>query len=427
LARRWAVVFEDVCFQVGHAQLAFSDASKILHTQSVSVIKPLGYAGGVYQSTNIVKVVPASKGKVSSLVLDDYIEEKQKSWSPKSRGSNERSTRLKIESFIQIVGDKQISTLVLEDVVEYKSVLLRLPANRSKIKQYRSLSISQLLEFDIPESKRLSIDTLMGHFSKVSAFLDWCACNNLAKENLKQPLQRVLRKPKTIDQQRDSFSKKDLKKLFQSTRYMQGLHQKPSHYFVPLLGLYTGARQNELCQLYVRDVYQEEKTGIWVIDINEDAPDKRLKRFSHARLVPVHRDLIELGFLTYVKSLRGARVFPELKFKRDGYGQTFSRWFNEVYRSDKWCDVGNGEGESKNFHSFRHTFVTELSNVHDIPQHKVAHIVGHRPSDGSETIQRYTKATDLVERHRIINLLEWEGVCVEKVASFQLIKKINRS
>ena len=109
------------------------------------------------------------------------------------------------------------------------------------------------------------------------------------------------------------------------------------------------------------------------------------------------------------------RVFEDLRFKRDGYAQTFSRWFNDTYRNPRNCNVGQTDTEKKNFHSFRHTAVTQLGNAHEVPQHKIAHLVGHIPSDGSVTTSRYIKPNDLEDRSKIIGLLEYPSIDFNRV------------
>jgi len=351
--------------------------------------------------------------------LGRYLEEKRKTWNPKSVIANERNLGLKIETFIQIVGDLECMALTTAHILDYKSKLFKLPANRSKKRAYRGLAIDELFAMDIPDSHLLSAETLSGHLNKVSAFLEWGFRNGLMKADLKLPIQLVIKKPKHASGQRDAFNSNDLRKLFNSAQYLSSTHKYPSHYYVPLLALFTGARQNELCQLYRSDVYQEKATRIWVLDINGDGDDKHLKKPSHARLVPIHPQLVELGFIDYVKAAKTQRLFSDLKFKRDGYGQSFSRWFNETYRNARHCNVGQSPDERKNFHSFRHSFITQLINNHNVPQHKLAHIVGHRPNDGSETIQRYTKPLDLKDRFEIIFKVRWDSIDFKKIQPFK--------
>jgi len=65
------------------------------------------------------------------------------------------------------------------------------------------------------------------------------------------------------------FTKDDLRLLFgDSKEYGQDKHTKAANFWVPLLGLYTGARMEELCQLLIEDVVQRD--GVWCIDIRED-------------------------------------------------------------------------------------------------------------------------------------------------------------
>lgn len=364
--------------------------------------------------------LPSRSGTGVSLTsaMDMYLTEKKKTWNPKSVEANERNLGLKIQTFIQIVGDIDCSLLRVTHVTDYKTKLFKIPVNRSKRKIYRSLTLDEIFQMDIPEKDKLSAETLLGHFNKVSAFLDWGYRNGLMDADLKMSLQKVIKKPKHAVNQRDAFSPEDLKKLFNSEQYINGTHKQASHYFIPLLALFTGARQNELCQLYKEDVYRDHETGLWVLDINDDGKEKHLKKPSHSRIVPLHPQLIELGFIDYVQKMTTKRIFTDLKFKRDGYGQSFSRWFNSTYRNANHCNVGQGRDENKNFHSFRHSFITRLTNDYEIPQHKIAHLVGHRPNDGSETIQRYTKPTELIDRYRIIELLQWESINFSAIRTF---------
>ncbi|MBL4761577.1 MAG: site-specific integrase [Gammaproteobacteria bacterium] len=418
MARRWVVLMDDLALEFkndptkyGHAQCILARQPQHLPSTIQAVCDAIDQ-GGVLRDPTLKSAGGAhleGRGRLSG-ALERYIIEKKKVWNPKSTNGNERDVRLKIETFIGILGDLPCQQLQSTHIATYKNSLFKLPANRSKLKIYRDLNISKLLELGIPEHHKLGNETLGNHFNKVSGFLDWCHRNGLMGSNLKLPLSRVIVKSKSAPDQRDVFDDNDLMRLFNSGQYLSGSHKKPSHYFVPLLGLFTGARLNELCQLYCSDVYQEKGTNIWVLDINADTDDKRLKRATHTRLVPLHPALIELGFVDYIQNLKTQRVFPELTFKRDGYGQTLSRWFNEIYRSTKHCNVGQSPSEHKNFHSFRHGFITQLGNDFEVPQHKIAHIVGHRPSDGSETIQRYTKPTDLIDRYEIIKKLRWGSV-----------------
>ena len=118
-----------------------------------------------------------------------------------------------------------------------------------------------------------------------------------------------------------------------------------------------------------------------MFDINAK-DEKRLKTLSSERLVPIHPRLVEIGLLDHVEMLRGRgekRLFPELDQRRDGFGQTASKWFAR-YRERL--------GIKSPFHSFRHTVVDELHQL-GADHKKIAALVGH--ADESMTGGRYSK------------------------------------
>jgi integrase len=176
----------------------------------------------------------------------------------------------------------------------------------------------------------------------------------------------------------------DIKKLFVDSRYFGedkwDKANKPHFFWISLLGLYTGAREEEIGQLYVDDIGQVG--GVWVLDIRENRPDQSVKT-SEERLVPLHDFIVnDLNFISYVKSLpQNGRVFPELKGTQNRYTHGFTQWFGK-YRTR--CGIE----DNKTFHSFRHTLTTHLLEQ-DVAEYRIAQLVGH--TDASQTTGRYGK------------------------------------
>ena len=249
LARRWIVVLDDIALAYENRPNDYAKAVTALIKHSkhtpirVNAIQNHS-TGNAANNLNSKASVPTAT--TLSVALAKYLSEKRKTWNPKSVITNECNLGLKIETFIQIVGDIECISIGTAHIRDYKAALLKLPSNRSKRKEYKELSISELLNSSIPETHLLSPETLSGHLNKVSAFLDWGYRNGLMVADLKLPLLRVIKKPKHASSQRDAFNSNELKKLFNSTQYLNGTHKQPSHYFAPLLALFTGARQNEL-------------------------------------------------------------------------------------------------------------------------------------------------------------------------------------
>lgn len=161
--------------------------------------------------------------------------------------------------------------------------------------------------------------------------------------------------------QRCRFTEDDLGRLFSALRMEKQLDVKPHRRWLPLLGLYTGARLNELCQLYLDDIVRID--GIDCIHIQTSRSDQKLKNLTSERVVPLHSQLKALGFMEYVahqRTLGAQRLFPELSLhKRHGYAHTPSRWFAGV--RDR-LGLKGGE-QKKDFHSFRHTVADHLKQL----------------------------------------------------------------
>jgi integrase len=71
-------------------------------------------------------------------------------------------------------------------------------------------------------------------------------------------------------QQREPFTTDELTRLFGAAEHAQRRYKATYSYWLPLMGLLTGARLNELCQLHLSDF--EVISGIDCINI-QDAED----------------------------------------------------------------------------------------------------------------------------------------------------------
>lgn len=174
-------------------------------------------------------------------------------------------------------------------------------------------------------------------------------------------------------------------------------------YWVPLLGLFTGARLGELCQLRVADVVQVD--GCWCISINEDGEGSRVKSEAGIRSVPLHSELIRLGLLDYVEATRKAgheRLWPDLKFRKDKPSGYFSAWFGEVRTAEDVPD----------FHSLRHTVRSQLARA-KVPATTQDRITGHE-TQGSTGSRVYTHVSmpELVEA---VEAVRYEGLELPRV------------
>jgi len=120
--------------------------------------------------------------------------------------------------------------------------------------------------------------------------------------------------------------------------------------WIPLLCAYTGARVTEMSQLRKQDVFQD--AGIHVIKIT---PDAGTVKTSEYRDVPLHRQIVELGFLDFVAQAPSGPLFYRTK---DGI-QSLNRARMTSGRVSDWLRAsGLVPAKVAPNHAWRHRFRT---------------------------------------------------------------------
>jgi integrase len=318
---------------------------------------------------NEAKPIPLSK------MIEEYCAEKKRegSWTPKTEAENRAIYNL----LIRIIDDVPIDTIGHEQAREYKKTLQLLPPNINKKAQYRPMSIAEIIKTN---PGGMSISTINKNLNRASSLFGWGKKHGYVPENYFEGL--GLKKDKQAHDERAIFEQADLDKLFSTKVYTEGKYLHPYYYWLPLIGLYTGARIEEICQLHLEDIRNENE--VWVFDINNKS-NKKIKTSAAQRLIPIHPAIIDKGLTKYVAQLRKKghdRLFPELKKQRDGYSQTASKWFS---RYKEKCGIFD---KSKVFHSFRHTVANHLKQK-GVDGKLIMAILGHK--DESMTTGRYGK------------------------------------
>lgn len=167
------------------------------------------------------------------------------------------------------------------------------------------------------------------------------------------------------------FTADELKRIFAPDTFLK--QKRPADYWLPLLGLFFGGRINELCQIMpATDVRQID--GVWSIAITDEGDGQQLKSLAARRTVPIHPQLIELGFLDFVEDMKpyGGILFPYLTEdpNKGGFGATPSeRW-------GKYLDSIGITDSRKVFHSFRSTANDRLKQQ-GISEETRCQFVGH--------------------------------------------------
>lgn len=383
---------------------------------------------------------PINSKKLSAY-LEDYIEYQtapgtKDGWkSPDTRRLKTNMLRL----FCSDAGDKPAAAFNWDDAKQYIKLAHSIPPNfrnRLHASKFEGVTLEMILDDNIDTSKfkHRKPSAVCNDLKTVRAFLDWTRSEERVKE-LQDAIDALDSAIRRIDMksERRNFKPEELKILFEDDNparenYVKGFNSKRGvdatlKYWLPLLGLYTGATIAELCQLHLSDIRQHKAfdgSEHWVIDMNEEAEkcaideDVRFKTDSRPRLIPVHKVLFNLGFIDHVQALKAkgeTELFPTSRRSKGEFGpgsfSVESQWWGE------YSDNAGITDKNVVFHSFRHTLSDCLSNNHvdrdilaAIDGHaiqaigkKVYRTGGHREADIGPLVEAFNSKLDYGLKH----------------------------
>jgi len=324
-------------------------------------------------------------------------------WKP----GTEEAMQEAFDLFSEAIGNKDITAYDTEDFLRFRTVLSKLPINRNKTPKFRDKTIAELLLMSFTE-KTLSVDTMNKQLQRVSQLFAWAKARKFINTDYSGGISV---KSRNLDsEKRQPYDNEELDKIVANIKA-----KKPAtQFWVPLFGLYMGMRADEICQLYLEDIY--EISGILCVDSTARRSDQSLKTKESSRIIPIHPFLLELGFMNYHKELREAgeeRLWPSLKmrihkvkegddikavkegddFKRGkgGYGAGWCSWYNEHFNRKHIT-----QDPTKTFHSFRHNLPNLLEKIPTVKDFTLSKIMGHACK--TETKRTYLKP-DLEEMY----------------------------
>ena len=261
----------------------------------------------------------------------------------------------------------------------------------------------------------LSAKTVRDYLAAIRQFYSWMITMEYATVNPFENV-RVKKDVRLPSEQRRRWSREELVKLFSHDNFAGVIgtndstvnyQKKLEDYWIPYLLLFTGARVSEICQLRTEDV--QEREGVWCISVNEDE-GKTVKTKASIRHIPLHKELLNMGFLSYVNHRYGAR--KDKLFDIRPYGKTmcwseqFGKRFTKVLKA-----IGLTGAQRPTLHGLRHTFVDSAQAI-GLPENEVSEIVGHAKQ--SMTYGRYGKRLSLLRLKRLIDEIDFGFVPITK-------------
>lgn len=271
-----------------------------------------------------------------------------------------------LQLLLEIVGDKPIGLLRQKDLETYFETIQHLPPRWKDACRKRKVTPLELAKLRVGEISKATFEGT--YVAVLGPFVDYCRVTwqdegwsmNLTVQGVRYTGSR--RDPEAGQR---AFKPEELQRLFCGPE-MAGFAHDPAQahkFWLPHVGLFTGARVNEICQLNpCTDIRQDRRSGVWYLDITaeSDGPDgvvKSVKTKGSKRRVPVHSKLIELGFLQYVEGMKGkgcTLLFPGFPPSRGRASPRAAKWFRDLLSATELRDE-TPDARISGMHAFRHT------------------------------------------------------------------------
>ncbi|MFA4415380.1 integrase, partial [Xanthomonas perforans] len=236
-------------------------------------------------------------------------------------------SRHTLRLFAGIIGmDVPVASLTQDHVRAFFEGVRYWPSNATKRPLYRDLSVPEVIKLAKKnEEPEPAAWTMAKHRQRLSVFLvslvegKHLAVNPLAGI-------RAISTPDSEDTG-SPFTDAELKAIFDPVEFPKWASKYPHRWFGPILGLYSGARVNEIAQLRLEDI--DTIDGVPGFFVRKVGKKQSIKNKHSRRFIPLAQPVIDCGFLTYVEEARQAgveRLFPDLPNSTGlGYGRQLSR------------------------------------------------------------------------------------------------------
>lgn len=317
--------------------------------------------------------------------------------------------------FSEFVGSTfPASAINKKHVREWLDCLHEYPVKATEIKEFKGLKIREVIHANQKVGKpTISRSTINRYLAALGAFSKFLVRQGFLESN---PAEGLYAK-KEKEQRVFPYSTEQLQGIFRSPLYVgfkqDGKEHKPGkqttrdhRFWLPFLSLFSGARLGELCQLLSSDVHEQH--GVWIIWISaEGDKSKRLKTKGSQRVVPIHPELIKLGFIEYVKAKQAANskwLFPEIEPDTRGTRVgTYSGFYRRYI-----ARIGVKEDKTINFHSYRHGFADALRDAGFL-DHNFKFVLGHTQNSVTGRYGRLLEG-DLETRTKIVSSVRYKDL-----------------
>jgi integrase len=279
----------------------------------------------------------------------------------------EQSSKVMAEFFGE---ETALPSITKNDAARLVAFLPTIPKNAAK--RHRGVSVVTAAEREgkLDAKQLIQPKTVGYYFEGISSIFkfavewNWLSENPLVGRSIRERIPKVLRR------HRQTMTPDEMAKVF-SPDFIAQRSGKPgtlaARYWLPLLCLFHGTRANEVAGMRVADVMEAD--GIPFLNLCE-REEHRLKNSNSERRVPLHRAIVELGFLEYAARRREQEpdgyLFPGLTRNKNGsMADAVCKWWCNHVRSIFGAAPADGPTGARGIHSLRHSWVAaaRVANV----------------------------------------------------------------
>jgi site-specific recombinase XerD len=288
------------------------------------------------------RVQPVSPGQ---LTIGELLDRFDADYTPHLAFSKAVEYQALFRALRETWGDhKPVAEITRADCRAIRDLLAGLPPHATK--KWPHLSLAQAADRARREClPTLSIGTVNSYMAKLSSLFRWSIREELATRNPAEALQ--ITQPMDPRDARRPFSIEQLKLIFAAAPYVPR-DDSGATFWAPLISLFGGLRLGEIAQLQTEDVTTLDSVPVILV---RPAPGGRLKTKAARRTVPVHPELVAIGFLDFVARQPGPQLFAELHRDHRGYlTDALQR------RVNRQIERAGAKGDRQSFHSLRHVW-----------------------------------------------------------------------
>jgi len=284
--------------------------------------------------------------------------------------------------FLEIIGGNMpASRFGEEEAAQFVSGLYKFPKNRTKL--FPGVALE-----NIPASaETLSTSTISQRLETIRPFFNFLKKKGHVIENHFDDYR--------VDRDSRSYPTPTNQDLMEWFNLPEELINTAWQFWIPRIAVLTGARQNEVAQLHVKDIHLDVDSKIWCMTIS-DGEGRSTKSEASNRTIPIPTVLIDNGFLELHKraSQRGhTELWQNLPTKGGVKGGTVSTYWTQLKNKHKILSQPKDRyGKEKVFHSLRRVIINQLYNM-GVDLTVIQSIVGHEPSLVGHVVNSVTIAS----------------------------------